>query len=828
MTSPIASPITSPIRTYEDFLRTKRIAVEPSGFSVPDSDDINPHLFDWQRDIVRWALRVGRAGLFEAPGLGKTLQQLCWADRLVKYGHARRVLILCPLAVAQQTKREAEKFGIETDVKVCREGREVTSGITVTNYERLHKIDASVFDAVVPDESSILKGYDSSTRKQLTDAFHRTPYKLCCTATPAPNDHMELGNHAEFIGAMSRSEMLSMFFVHDGGDTSKWRLRGHAASEFWKWMGSWSLMIRKPADLGYPNDGYDLPPLVWHDIVVESRGGSGGMLFAMEAKTLDEQRQARRDSLADRVERAAELANSDKQPWVCWCNLNNESKAITAAIPDAVEVTGSDPVEHKEEALLAFSDGQIRVLVSKPELAGFGLNWQHCSKVAFVGLSHSWEQLYQAICRCHRFGQTRQVDAYVITSEREGAVVSNIRRKQVDADRMADEMVRHMADITSEQIKGVSRLVSTYKRKSEKSGSGKWEVRLGDCVEGAHEMKNESVDFCIHSPPFASLYVYSNSDRDMGNCRDYNEFCEHYQFLVRELYRMMQPGRLVAVHCMNLPTTMQHHGQIGIQDFRGDIIRTFVDDEAAEMHAAIQRLNRRIAGAAATGNQDRESRLAEARDIIQADIERHPGSTGFIYHSEVCIWKDPVTAMQRTKALGLLHKQVVKDSCMSRQGIPDYLCVFRKPGANCKPVSGEFEHFIGDPTTFEQTGKLSIDIWQRYASPVWMDIRPNRTLQYTTAREDNDDRHICPLSLDVIERALELWTKEGDLVYSPFTGIGSEGYVAVQTGRRFIGDELKESYWRHAVMNLRLAENEFHEKSRTLFDLSEADEPANA
>lgn len=438
----------STIITYEDFLRTKRIAVEPSGFSVPDDDDINPHLYPFQRDIVRWALRVGRAGLFEAPGLGKTLQQLCWADRLIKYGHASRVLILCPLAVAQQTKREAEKFGIETDVKVCREGREVASGITVTNYERLHKFDTSVFDAVVPDESSILKGYDSSTRKQLTDAFHRTRYKLCCTATPAPNDHMELGNHAEFIGAMSRSEMLSMFFVHDGGDTSKWRLRGHAASEFWKWMGSWSLMIRKPADLGYPNDGYDLPPLVWHDIVVESRGGSSGTLFALEAKTLDERRQARRDSLGDRVGVAAELANATDEPWIAWCNLNDESKALTAAIRGAIEVTGSDPAEKKEESLLAFINGQARALVTKSEIAGFGLNLQFCRKVAFVGLSDSWEQLYQAICRCHRFGQTQQVDAYVITSEREGAVVANIRRKQADADRMADEMVRHMADIT--------------------------------------------------------------------------------------------------------------------------------------------------------------------------------------------------------------------------------------------------------------------------------------------------------------------------------------------------------------------------------------------
>lgn len=285
----------------------------------------------------------------------------------------------------------------------------------------------------------------------------------------------------------------------------------------------------------------------------------------------------------------------------------------------------------------------------------------------------------------------------------------------------------------------------------------------GDCCEVIKGIPDETVGFTIFSPPFASLYTYSNSPRDMGNSRDYDEFWTHFSFLISELYRTTMPGRLCSVHCMNLPTTIQHHGYIGIQDFRGDIIRAFE-------------------------------------------------KAGWIYHSEVCIWKDPVTSMQRTKALGLLHKQILKDSCKSRQGIADYVCTFLKPGENPKPVSGPFTEFVGDPSTFHNEGRLSIDIWQRYASPVWMDIRPNRTLQFRNARANDDERHICPLQLDVIERCLQLWSLEEDTVLSPFAGIGSEGYCAVKMGRRFIGIELKDTYYKCAVSNLRQAEEEFRTK----------------
>lgn len=446
---------------YREFLARKRIRVEKTGFKAKS---LNSSLFEWQADIVNWATQVGRCDLFEQPGLGKTIQQLSWADQVVRNGGVKRLLLLAPLAVAAQTQREAEKFGIATQCKVCREQAEVDSGVTISNYERLHRFDVSAFDAVVLDESSILKGM-GQTRNLLTDSFRNAKYKLPCTATPAPNDFMELGNHAEFTGVMSRSEMLSMFFVHDGGETSKWRLRGHAEQEFWRWMGEWSLMIRKPSDLGYEDGGFDLPPLNIQEIVVESDSKPEGMLFGKEAETLDERRKARRASIEGRVAKAADIANATDEPFLVWCDLNDESAMLTASIRGAIEVKGSDPTEHKESAMDGFTNGSVRVLVTKPSIAGFGMNWQHCRKMAFVGLSDSFEQFFQAVRRCWRFGQKNPVDAYVITSEMEGAVVSNIKRKERDAEKMLDAMVANMADITAANIKGSSRLMNYYEPK---------------------------------------------------------------------------------------------------------------------------------------------------------------------------------------------------------------------------------------------------------------------------------------------------------------------------------------------------------------------------
>lgn len=720
---------------YNLFLRGKALSVPPTGVNFEPA--LRDHLFAFQADIVRWALKRGRAAIFADCGMGKSPMQLEWA-RVIADTQGP-VLILAPLAVAQQTVREGIKFGVDVDYE--RAMPTVARGITITNYEMLSHFDTSKFAGVVLDESSILKAYDGKTRSALLAAFRQTPFKLACTATPAPNDYMELGNHAEFLGVMSRVEMLSMFFVHDGGETQQWRLKGHAQQDFWKWLASWSVMIRQPSDLGYDDGAFILPPLTMHEHVIRVDKPTDGYLFALEASTLQERIAARRESITERVAQCAALVNVSDQPWVVWCNLNGESDALRKAIPDAVEIRGNQSNEDKEAALMAFLDGRARVLVTKSSMSGFGLNLQMCAHMAFVGLSDSWEQFYQALRRCYRFGQIREVHAHIIIADTEGAVLKNIKDKEAAAGAMAAQIVDHMRVEMRANIKGTTRTMNEYERNLISSEG--WQMHLGDCVEVVKEIPRDSIHYTIFSPPFASLYTYSASDRDMGNCKDQDEFMAHFSFLVKDLYRVTLPGRLLSFHCMNLPTSKTHHGYIGIRDFRGELIRLFE-------------------------------------------------SAGWIFHSEVCIWKDPVTAMQRTKALGLLYKQLKKDSAMSRQGIPDYLVTMRKPGENPQRVT----HTEAD---------FPVGIWQNYASPVWMDINPSDTLQFRSAREHEDERHICPLQLQVIQRGIELWSNPGDTVLSPFAGIGSEGYVAIQNGRKFIGAELKRSYWQTACENLRQA-----------------------
>lgn len=734
------------VKSYSEFLRHKAIVPIVSGLeSVPE---LNDKMFAHQRDVCAWALRLGRSAVFLGTGMGKTLIELEWA-RVVSVHTKLPVLLLAPLAVAQQTVREGAKFGIES--AYYPDEPENPSGIVVTNYDRLHKFSPDLYAGVVLDESSILKSFDGKTRSELIQAFLNTPYKLAATATPAPNDYMELGNHAEFLGLMTATEMLSMFFVHDGGETQKWRLKGHARPEFWKWVCSWAVSMRQPSDIGYDDAGFELPEKIEYAHLIEVSEPSLGMLFAMPAETLQERIAARRSTVGARVEKCAEIvAREPDEAWLIWCNLNSESAALTKVIDGAVELTGSEPREIKEQKIVDFCEGRTRILVSKPSIMGYGINAQVCARMAFVGLNDSWEMFYQAVRRCWRFGQQRAVHVHTIAASTEGNVVENLRRKDMEAEKMAEEMADNTQDLTRMNLRGTTRTASVYQRS--KAEGKNWEMHLADCVDLAQEIADDSIHFSVYSPPFESLYTYSNSERDMGNSRSSDEFWRHYRFLIEQTYRVMMPGRLVSIHCMNLPTSKVRDGVIGIRDFRGEIIRSFED-------------------------------------------------AGFIYHSEVCIWKDPVTAMQRTKALGLLHKQIKKDSCMSRQGVPDYLVTMRKPGDNPERVTHTDESF-------------PVKIWQQYASPVWMDINPSDTMQHRSAREHEDERHICPLQLQVIRRAVELWSNLGDVVWSPFAGIGSEGVVAIEMGRRFLGSELKRSYWEQAVKNLTTA----HHQAITLFE----------
>lgn len=462
---------------YERFLESKKHNAGSSGFEYP-REKMRPMLFEWQKDICYWALKKGKAAIFASCGVGKTPMQLQWAQAVVEHT-GKPVLVVCPLAVAEQTKREAEKFGFE-NVRVVREQVQVGDGINITNYEILEHFDVSEFSGVVVDESSILKCFTGKIRTQIIEMFKYTPYKLSCTATPAPNDYMELGNQAEFLNVMSRTEMLATYFIHDGGDTSKWRLKGHAQSVFWEWLATWAVVMTNPRDLGYDGTGFDLPELrtmehvVRHDTNIVDGNYS---LFADVAQTLNDRREARRASLADRCRVAADLvAEKPDEQWIVWCDLNAEADELKRVIPNAVEVRGTDSPEDKVKYLNGFTTGEVKILITKGSIAGYGLNWQHCHNEIFVGLSDSWETMYQSIRRCWRFGQKQTVDVHIITSEAEGAVKDNIDRKEKQAAKMTSEMVKYTKKILEQEIRGTTRNIEHY-HGIERITIPKWLVR---------------------------------------------------------------------------------------------------------------------------------------------------------------------------------------------------------------------------------------------------------------------------------------------------------------------------------------------------------------
>ena len=558
---------------YNEFLKNKLITYEHSGFEI-DIENINKFLFDWQRIVVRWALSVGKAALFESCGLGKTVQQVEWS-RLVHEKTTGDILIVAPLAVSYQTTEEAKK--IDVKVNICKSQADVQPGINITNYERLDKFDTSKFVGVVLDESSILKGFTSKTKIALIDAFRDTPYKLCCTATPSPNDHMELLNHAEFLSVMRSNEALARWFINDTMQFGSYRLKKHAINDFWRWVSSWAVCINKPSDIGYSDEGYDLPPLKTETVLIQppDHDFSNGQLFPdsdtskLTATTLYREL---RETAQDRCQKASEIVNSDPDYWVVWCNTNNEAEILQRLIPDGVNVYGSMKAATKELELKKFVDGKTRVLITKPSLAGFGLNLQHVCNVVFVGLSYSFEQRYQAIRRCWRFGQTRQVTEYLVLSIAEKQALRVVMKKEANHDEMQERMVRNISNYSDLSPKKKSIYIE-YERE-EKAGDN-WNLICGDAIKEIKNIPDESIHLGLHSPPFSQLYIYSDSLADMGNCKDDDEFFRHYEFLIPELYRITIPGRLCVVHCKDLVNYKNNSGRAGLRDFPGRIIRAF-------------------------------------------------------------------------------------------------------------------------------------------------------------------------------------------------------------------------------------------------------------
>lgn len=710
---------------YQDFLNNKIKEYQETGFDI-DKNHLNKNLFDYQKFIVCKALKAGKYAIFAECGLGKTLMQLSWADEVKKQIN-KDVLILAPLAVSSQTIEEGKKFGIEL---FRLENKQESSAIYITNYEQLDNIDCSLFGGVVLDESSILKSFDGKLRNKIIEGFAKTQFKLACTATPSPNDPMELGNHAEFLNIMSYTEMLAMYFVHDGGETSKWRIKGHCHQLFWDFVSSWAVMIGNPSDIGFDGSKHILPKLNLIESRIITDKKDNGLLFNDNAISATDFNAELRRTQKQRLDEVAKIVNNSTENFIIWIKQNEEGEELRRLIPDAIEVKGSDSPNLKESRLLGFAKNEFRVLITKTKIAQFGMNFQNCHNQVFASLDFSFEGTYQAIRRSYRFGQKNEVNIFLITLDTMANVKQAIQTKEDNFRKMQQGMVNAL---NFNQQKKEKKLMTEFLKET----SDKFTIWNGDCVQVIKEIENKSVDFSIFSPPFADLYCYSDSIEDMGNSKDYKEFMIAFGFLVKELARVVKNGRNVAVHCMDLPIQKGKEGFIGLRDFSGLILQAFND-------------------------------------------------AGFIYHSRVTIWKDPVIEMQRTKALGLLHKQVKKDSSMSRVGIPDYLMVFRNAGENETPINCN----------------IDVDTWQKFASPVWMDINYSKTLNKNPAREDNDEKHICPLQLDTIYRAITLWSNEGETVFTPFMGIGSEVYQAIKMGRKGLGIELKKSYFDVALKNI--------------------------
>lgn len=756
---------------YEEFLRHKRIVAMPHGKRI-EKGAISSVLFPFQRDITLWAVQKGRCAIFADTGLGKTVMQIEWA-RLMN----ERTLIIAPLSVATQTVRLAKQL-LGVDVHYTRDGADLVDGINITNYEMARHFEPEMFGAVVLDESSILKALTGKTRRMLIKMFGGVPYRLCCTATPAPNDMTELGNHAEFLGICTEAEMRAMFFINankehtiidENGNTfrrkgsniggQEWRLKRPAEQPFFRWMSSWAMSLTKPSNLGYDDEGFILPQLNIYPQFIGVKYTPDDQLLFTHLRGIADRHDVRRKTLSARLDALDKLINADrisKEKWVIWCGLDAEQRAVEDMFGDeCISIYGSLSPEEKERRLNVWLNGDVPILVSKPRVCGFGLNLQNAHNMAFLGLNDSWETWYQCIRREWRYGQTEAVNVHVIMSDIEAEIYHNVMRKDAMATRLRAGLIEHIARYEEEELTMDVSSENAYEQHATHGDA--YTMMLGDSCERLQELDADSIDLSVYSPPFADLFVYSSSSRDLGNSRGWQQFFNHYRFIIQELLRVTKPGRLSCVHTSDIPAMQNRDGYIGIKDFPGEVLRAHEDE-------------------------------------------------GWIFVGRAFVQKNPQAQAIRVKSKALLFVQMQKDSASSRPALVDQILIFRKPGDNATPI------------TPVRNGELDNETWIEWAHGIWLGIRETDTLQYGIARGADDEKHICPLQLGTIERCVKLYSNPSETVLSPFAGIGSEGYQAILLGRKFVGIELKPEYYQIAVNNLQNAEQEAY--TEDLFSLA--------
>lgn len=773
---------------YEQFLETKRKKVIECGFDVKESD-LNDKAFKFQKYLIKRGLKLGRYGNYSLTGLGKTIMLMEWSKQVMNHTN-KPVLILSGLGVSYQIIEEGKKFGYNIERFNFTDYFE--KRIYITNYELVKNFtpdQISMFSGVALDEASILKNYTGKIRQLLTKSFENTPYRSCFSATPAANEIGEIGQQSEFLGILDSQDMRARWFVRDDG-MNNYRLKQHAKSDFYGWMKSWSDMINSPSDLGFLDEGekYKLPPINIIERLVDVKKQDNGKLYSDAAVSAIEKSAELRRTLVDRCEETIEIIKENKDKTILvWIELNDESNYIRKRLKELDfisfrEVRGSDKPESKEKDLIDFAHNKYQVLITKKKIAGFGMNYQNCDIQIHVSPGFSFEMYYQALKRSHRFGRKEPVTVYMINIPTMENAKLTIERKQ----RMFEEMRNEMVSAINNKYG----LVMDYEKQEVKTEN--YHIIKGDTTVEIDNFKDNSFDFSIFSPPFSMLFTYSNSYRDMGNCESHEQFFKQNQFLLDKLFRKMKPGSIVAVHSKDLAVYKGSSGYTGLYDFTGDY------------HRAMEK-------------------------------------AGFKYHSKITIWTDPVLEMQRTKTQRLLYKQLRKDSKFTGVGLPEYLTIFKKwegledykESRNYKEVNNKnFDNF-------------PLDTWQNWASPVWgekipksdlielikyyadqnaisyeklcyeqnikpewlsgswFDIKRTDVLNNKEGTDMGDEKHIAPLQLTVIDRAIQMWTNKGDVVFTPFLGIGSEVHEAVKLDRFGCGIELKDSYFETASKNIR-------------------------
>lgn len=742
---------------YDQFLLSKQKKHISSGFDI-DETELNKNLFDYQKIIVKKALKAGKYAIFADCGLGKTIMQLEWANKVYKKTQ-KPVIILTPLAVSGQTIQEGLKFSINVTKASFKYDNPSYEPEQIANYEQLSNIDCSIFGGVVLDESSILKQYTGKYKNLIIEKFKNTEYKLACTATPSPNDLNEIGNHSEFLDVLDSQDMRSKWFVRDEG-MNNYRLKSHAKQDFYGWISSWATMISKPSDLGFSDDGYVLPPLniVEHEIITDVKNGSG-MLFNKSSINATNYNAELRETKEERLKKVVEICEKTEGQVLVWIKHNDEGDWLKKNLTDCKEVKGNDTTSYKEETLLSFAKGEFKILITKSKIAQFGMNFQNCSTQIFASLDFSFESFYQQVRRSYRFGQKKEVTIHIIKPDTMENVSKTIEKKERQFREMQEEMNKH--------INGNKYgLLNEYERKEYKTDDVLL-IKGDSCIE-VKGIPDNSVDLIIFSPPFSSLFTYSNYIHDMGNNESHEDFFKQYDYLLKELYRILKPGRLMCCHTKDLGVYKNSSGYTGMYDFTRDHTKSVIN--------------------------------MIPKDWVNDTTGKNTDScqdAGFKLHSKITIWCDPVLEMQRTKTQRLLYKTVTSDSTKTGIGMAEYITIFKKWDGS--------DESKWEPVTNITKQNFPLDVWQKWASPVWMDIKRTDVLNGKEGTDLGDEKHIAPLQLEVIHRLVNLWSNEGEIVFTPFLGIGSEIYKAVQNKRKGIGIELKDSYFDTAVKNIKKA-----------------------